>query len=117
MPPQIEVADAGIVASLVSGYLIVARTNHSDLRAISDVVNNLKAVNGNIIGYIVNAVDIKLDGSGESIKYDRYSKYSRYSKYYRYTKYAKYSKYHQYALNASYLQDAENGENKNKEEK
>jgi capsular exopolysaccharide synthesis family protein len=92
MPPLVEVSDASIVASIVSGYIIVARPNHSDITAITDITSDIKAVNGNIVGYVINGVDLKMGGS--DMKYERYSKYS---KYHRYSKYAKYSKYTVYA--------------------
>ncbi len=74
MPPEIEVSDAGIVSSIVNGYLIVARTNHSDLNAISDVITRLNSVNGHIVGYVVNGCDMKSFRTKRL--YDKYSKYS-----------------------------------------
>ncbi len=88
MPPLIEVSDASIVASIVSGYMIVARPNHSDISAIASVTNDIKAVNGKIVGYVVNGVDLKLKNGR---KYAKYSKYTRYNKYNKYNKYTVYS--------------------------
>ena len=86
MPPVIEVADAGILASLISGYLIVARVNHSDLVALEDVTDSLDKVNGKILGYIVNGIDLKTGSS--KTKYGKYSKYTKYTKYSHYSRYS-----------------------------
>ena len=99
MPPLVEVSDASIVASMVSGYIIVARPNHSDIVALSDITSDIKAVNGNIVGYVVNGVDLKMGGS--DMKYERYSKYAKYNRYEKYAKYSQYSIYSESYRNKS----------------
>jgi len=91
-PPAFEVSDVGVISHLLTGTVMVARSNYSDVDAISASEELIKGVSGRIIGYVINGVDLKI-GSGH---YYRKSKYG-YSKYYRYSKYAKYAKYSRYA--------------------
>jgi hypothetical protein len=71
---------------------MVARSNYSDVDAIAASEELISGVNGRIVGYVVNGLDLKLG----SAYYYRKSKYG-YRKYYRYSKYSKYSKYSRYA--------------------
>ncbi len=90
-PPAFEVSDVGVISPLLTGTVMVARSNYSDVDAISASEELIKGVNGRIVGYVINGVDLKLG----SAHYYRKSKYG-YRKYYRYSKYAKYSRYARY---------------------
>ena len=91
-PPAFEVSDVGVISPLLTGTVMVARSNYSDVDAIAVAEDLIKGVNGRIVGYVINGVDLKLG----SANYYRKSKYG-YRKYYRYSKYAKYAKYSRYA--------------------
>ena len=71
-------------------------SNIQHVAAAGDCEDHIKivftGVNGRIVGYVVNGLDLKLG----SAYYYRKSKYG-YRKYYRYSKYSKYSKYSRYA--------------------
>ncbi|MBQ6570153.1 MAG: CpsD/CapB family tyrosine-protein kinase [Clostridia bacterium] len=70
-PPAIAVADASIISTYVDSTLLVASANFTDYRCINDSINNLKNVNANLIGVILNNVNTK--GSNYSYKYGYYS--------------------------------------------
>ena len=91
-PPAFEVSDVGVISPLLTGTVMVARSNYSDVDAIAASEELINGVNGRIVGYVVNGLDLKLG----SAYYYRKSKYG-YRKYYRYSKYSKYSKYSRYA--------------------
>ena len=83
-PPAFEVSDVGVVSPLLTGTVMVARSNYSDVDAIRASEELIKGVNGRIIGYVINGVDLKV-GSGHyygKSKYAKYAKYSRYARYY-----------------------------------
>lgn len=80
-PPVFEVSDIGVISHLITGTVMVARSNYSDVGAITVSEELIKGVNGRIIGYVVNDVDIKAGYS-----YYGKSKYG-YRKYYKYARY------------------------------
>lgn len=63
LPPVTVVADASILAELMDGFLLVVRHDTTDYRAVSDMMEQLKLANAQIIGFVYNG-----SGSGE----DRY---------------------------------------------
>lgn len=67
MPPIGEITDAGVVSGIVNGYLLAVRCNYSNVKDLKIAVDRLNAVNGNILGVIVNDVNPKA--------YDRVKKY------------------------------------------
>ena len=79
LPPVLETADAGVVAPLVSGYVIVARAGYSKIDAIVSSVEMMEATHANLVGIILNDVSGKT-----SIGYYSYGRYAKYSKYTRY---------------------------------
>lgn len=81
LPPVFEVADAGVMSTLVSGYVLVARSDHSDTTALAGAVDNLRRVHGNICGFVINDINMKLGGINASRKYGKYGKYAKYRKY------------------------------------
>ncbi len=60
MPPICEVADAGIVSALVDGYILVVRSGVSDVKTVRQAEKSLNAVDGEIVGFILNDVSSKL---------------------------------------------------------
>ena len=62
MPPIGEVFDAGVVSSLVNGYILAVRCNYSNINDVKGAVSDIESVNGNILGVIVNDLDPKFGG-------------------------------------------------------
>ncbi len=81
-PPVFEVSDIGVISHLLTGTVMVARSNYSDVDALTSSEELIKGVNGRIVGYVVNGVDLKVGAS----HYYRKSKHG-YRKYYKYAKY------------------------------
>ena len=79
-PPAFEVADVCAVAPIIDGTVIVARSEHSDVGAIKEVIELINGVEGRILGFVVNAIDLKLSGTYRS-RYGNYGKYRKYAKY------------------------------------
>lgn len=80
-PPAYEVSDVGVIASLITGIVMVARSNYSDINAISASEELINGVNGRIVGYVVNDVDYKVGSGYRKSKYG-YRGYRRYARYY-----------------------------------
>ena len=70
-PPAIAVADASIISTYVDSTLLVTSANFTDYRCVNDAINNLKNVNANLLGVILNNVNVK--GSSYSYKYGYYN--------------------------------------------
>ena len=83
LPPVCATSDAGVLASLLTGYILVARAGYSNLTALQDSVDILTAVHANVIGFVLNDVDVRNGGRyyGGRGRYSRYYYYSgaRYS--------------------------------------
>lgn len=77
LPPLLETADAGVLTSLVSSYVVVARAGYSKIDAITEVVEKLQAIHANVGGFVLNDVNAK----GAFGYYSHYSQYSKYGKY------------------------------------
>lgn len=86
-PPAYEVSDVGVIAPMLTGTVMVARSNYSDINAIAASEELITGVNGRIIGYVVNDVDYK-SGSGYRKNKYGYRGYRKYARYY-YSSYAK----------------------------
>lgn len=78
-PPMNLVTDAAVLTNIINGYIFSVRCEFSDLDGIKDAVIALQQVNANIVGFILNGIDPKLNLHG---KY-RY-RYSKYGYSYRY---------------------------------
>ncbi len=85
LPPVFEVTDACVISSYVDGYVLVARTEHSDVDALNTSLGNINRVQGNVCGFVLNDVNIKIGSSVSSpaayAKYGKYAKYRKYSNY------------------------------------
>ena len=81
-PPAGVVVDAMIPARLVTGYVVAVRSALADRRAVADALAALKGVGANVLGFIMNDVDLKHGGYGRS-KRGKYGYRYRYN--YSYT--------------------------------
>ena len=70
MPPIGEVYDAGVVSSIVNGYVITVRVNRSHTNDVKTSLERIESVNGNVLGIILNDINPKL-----SKKYKHYYAY------------------------------------------
>lgn len=77
LPPVLETADAGVLTTLVSGYVVVVRAGYSKIDAIHDMVEKLHGMRANIVGFVLNDVNVK----GVFGYYSHYGHYSKYGKY------------------------------------
>ena len=72
MPPIGEVYDAGVVSSIVNGYVITARANHSNINNVNIAVDRIESVGGNVLGLILNDATLKT-GKKYKTYYNSYS--------------------------------------------
>ncbi|MCI8389057.1 MAG: CpsD/CapB family tyrosine-protein kinase [Clostridiales bacterium] len=77
LPPIDAVSDALIVSGLLHGMIVVTRQNYVDKRALKSAMNQLKFHNVNVLGFVVNCVDVN-DGYYKK----RYGSYARGGYYY-----------------------------------
>lgn len=112
MPPLQEVSDALTVSDVINGYVIVVRSQYSDIREIRNLCRTISEKNAKIFGYVLTDIDSDRGGYYYYSKYYSYSRYSKYSKYSKYSRYSAYSRYEQAAEKFS-----ANGEEKKEPEK
>ena len=74
MPPVCEVADAGVISSMVNGYVITVRCDFSDINEVRSAAAGLEAVNGNIMGFILNDINLKKRGEYKNDYHKLYRK-------------------------------------------
>ena len=75
LPPICATSDAGVLAPLLTGYVFVVRTAYSNLTALHDSFEILSAVNANVVGFVMNDINMR-----QSSRY--YGTKGRYSHYY-----------------------------------
>ncbi len=75
-PPVGIITDALLLASKINGYIIAQRANYSDVRSLSETVNSIKSVHGEIFGVVLSALDPKRGSIKGGYKYKNYSSYS-----------------------------------------
>ena len=80
MPPANIVTDASIIAEKITGYVLVVQSGKTHQQELKDAIQQLKDVNGNIVGVILNDPGNKID-THYSTHYNRYYRYGKY-KYY-----------------------------------
>ena len=73
--PVMPTSDALIIASLMDGVLLISRSGMINRKMVIKTVEQLQNAQANIMGIVLNRVDIKKEGY-----YKYYNKY--YSKYY-----------------------------------
>jgi capsular exopolysaccharide synthesis family protein len=81
-PPAGVVVDAMIPARIITGYVVAVRSALADRRAVADVLSALRSVGANILGFVMNDVDLKHGGYGRG-KRGKYGYRYRYN--YSYT--------------------------------
>lgn len=74
-PPISSLADASVLGSIVDGVLFVVKANMANRELVQKAKDQLQTVGANIIGVVLNDVDIKRDG------YYRYYYYYNYEYY------------------------------------
>ena len=72
MPPIGEVYDAGVVSNIVNGYIITVRARHSNLNDVKTAVERVEAVNGSVLGMILNDVNLKTGKNYKSYYYSHH---------------------------------------------
>ncbi len=82
LPPILETSDAGVVAPLVSAYIIIARAGYSRIDAVCDAITTMQSMHANVAGCVLNDVNTKR-GFGYYSTHNYFGKYGygRYSRY------------------------------------
>jgi Mrp family chromosome partitioning ATPase len=75
-PPVLAVIDSVVISSIVEGTLLVIQGGQTRRRPFLAAVEQLRRANANIIGVVVNGLDLSRDGGFYSNHY-RYYKYER----------------------------------------
>ena len=89
LPPILETTDAGVLASMISGFVIVVRAGYSNVNSVNAAIEGMLAIHANVVGFVLNDVNQKRG-------YGYYSHYGKYGKYGKYSKYNKYNRYNRY---------------------
>ena len=77
MPPICEVTDAGATADCITGYIFTVRSGITNSRDVDAALEQLRRMNANVLGIVLNDVDPKSGSYGKK-KYGKYSKYGYY---------------------------------------
>jgi Mrp family chromosome partitioning ATPase len=67
------------IAALIGGVVVVALAGQTEMNAVSSVLTNLKRLNANVIGLVLN--EVRADMSERYYYYGYYGKH--YSRYYK----------------------------------
>ena len=78
VPPVGVMSDASIVAKDATGYILVVEAGVTHKKELINTVSAIEKVNGNILGAVLNGVDLKTN----SYWYDKYGKKNRSFSYY-----------------------------------
>jgi len=78
-PPLMAVTDAAVLSSRADGVLLVIRPSVTKLQACKHTIEQLKRVGANVLGYVLNEVNIKRSGYRYTYYYKQY--YESYRKY------------------------------------
>nr|MDP2528667.1 hypothetical protein [Candidatus Palauibacterales bacterium] len=57
-PPLLAVSDAVMIATLADGTLVVARAEQTNRKALSHAVEQLRRVEANLLGLVLNGVEV-----------------------------------------------------------
>lgn len=79
-PPTLAVTDASVLAPVVDGVILVVRPGKTHASAARLTVEQLRRVNANLLGVVLNNLDTR--GSRYGYRYPYYRNYSAYQKYY-----------------------------------
>lgn len=79
-PPVNIVTDSSVIADKITGYLMVVQSGKNHMQDVTDAVQQIEEMNGNIVGIILNDPENKTTAH-YSYRYNKYYRYNRY-KYY-----------------------------------
>jgi non-specific protein-tyrosine kinase len=79
-PPTLAVTDASVLAQAVDGVIFVIRPGKTHTSAARQAVEQLRRVNANLLGVVMNNLDLR--GSRYGYRYRYYRDYSAYQNYY-----------------------------------
>ncbi len=74
-PPISSLADASVLGSIVDGVLFIVKANMANRELITKAKEQLETVGANIIGVVLNDVDVKRDGYYKYYYYYNYEYY------------------------------------------
>lgn len=77
-PPINIVTDATVIASKITGYVVVVRSSKNHLRDVSDAVRQIREMNGSIVGTVLNDPENRAERSTRYQKYYSRSSYRYY---------------------------------------
>lgn len=80
-PPINVVTDSLVISKLVTGYVLVVRSNYSEYKCISDAISKCELANAKLFGVVYNGYDQNKKTYG--IKYGKYKCKGYYNYYYR----------------------------------
>lgn len=75
-PPIGIISDALSLAEKVTGYILVVKAMSTDRQRLADMVDMIKRLNGNVVGFVMNDVA----GRSKRVKRGRYGYYDYYNK-------------------------------------
>jgi non-specific protein-tyrosine kinase len=78
-PPLMAVTDAAVLASRTDGVLLVVRPSVTKLQACKQAIEQLRHLGVNVLGYVLNEVNLKRSGYKYTFYYKQY--YDSYQKY------------------------------------
>ncbi len=79
-PPVLAVTDAAVLAPILDGVLLVVRPGKTRIHTLRLAIAQLKQVNANVLGVVINDVDLR--DKSYAYYYRDYRKYSAYQEYY-----------------------------------
>jgi capsular exopolysaccharide synthesis family protein len=79
-PPILVASDAAVIAPALDGVLLVARPGKTNLSALSQAIEQIHHVKANLLGVVLNGVD--LSNSTYGYRYKSYRNYAAYKEYY-----------------------------------
>lgn len=77
-PPVGLVTDAAVLSSICDGVLFIIKQKDATKKQVHNAINNLKAVDANILGIVLNQYDIKEDATNGYGYYRNYHYYRKY---------------------------------------
>ena len=75
-PPLGNVIDAAVAARVSDGSILVLAADAASRVEAKNVADQLKAANGNVLGVVLNKVDVQYNSY-----YGKYKRYGKYGKY------------------------------------
>lgn len=79
-PPTLAVTDAAVLAPTLDGVLLVARPGTTRVSALHHTLEQMRQVNANVLGIVLN--DVVTKGKYYGYQYENYRNYAAYQSYY-----------------------------------